>query len=481
MMKNKLTTNTLNITNYGKLPPQNIELESLVLGAMLLDRSCIPTAVSILKSDSFYDNRHSLIFNAICQLFENQKPVDSATLVQALRAEGNLETVGGAFFVTSLTDRIASSANTEYHCRIIEQEAIKRRLIYLSNNILQKCYDDTADPFDILTELNEGIVQPGLIFNPSNPLPKSRMDKAQEAIKNAQCGVKSGILSGIKALDEKTGGWQKGDLTVVSGRPGMGKTAFGISIAKFAEQKVPVYWLQLEMSDEQMGLREISYETFFSVEKLKSGKLLPPEEQRVEDAVKKIRASQNHLVDTEPEVNLFKIKAKCIRAVKDYGAKLIIVDYLGLVDYDRKQGENDAKAIGNITRGLKLMAKSLDIPIILFAQLNRNVEKTAEKRPMLSDLRDSGAIEQDADNVLFLYRAEYYGINCISINGMEGPSADMVEIIVAKNRQGKLGSVFCECKVEYNRFGEVYNILPEPELSRISGNKAVYENENSPF
>lgn len=428
----------------GKIPPQAVDLEEAVLGAMMLEREAMNSVIDILKSSSFYKDAHAKIFGAISDLFAKGEPVDILTVTHALRKSGELELVGGPLYISQLTNRVASSANIETHARIIAQKHIQRELIRISGEIIRDAYDETSDVFDLLDKAESNLFQvaEGNIrknYDKMSVLIKTALDQIETARKNTS-GV-SGVPTGFTALDRVTSGWQRSDMIVVAARPGMGKTAFVLSMARnmAVDFDIPVAVFSLEMSSVQLVQRLIASETEIDAEKLRKGNLAEHELHQLHQRISKISNAPIYIDDT-PALSVFELRAKCRRLKAQHGIQMVIIDYLQLMSAggESKAG-NREQEISTISRSIKQIAKELDVPVIALSQLSRQVEtRGGDKRPLLSDLRESGAIEQDADIVAFIYRAEYYGINEDS-NGQ--PTHGKAEIIIAKHRNGSLEDV----------------------------------------
>lgn len=428
----------------GKIPPQAVDLEEAVLGAMMLEREAMNSVIDILKSSSFYKDAHAKIFGAISDLFAKGEPVDILTVTHALRKSGELELVGGPLYISQLTNRVASSANIETHARIIAQKHIQRELIRISGEIIRDAYDETSDVFDLLDKAESNLFQvaEGNIrknYDKMSVLIKTALDQIETARKNTS-GV-SGVPTGFTALDRVTSGWQRSDMIVVAARPGMGKTAFVLSMARnmAVDFDIPVAVFSLEMSSVQLVQRLIASETEIDAEKLRKGNLAEHELHQLHQRISKISNAPIFIDDT-PALSVFELRAKCRRLKAQHGIQMVIIDYLQLMSAggESKAG-NREQEISTISRSIKQIAKELDVPVIALSQLSRQVEtRGGDKRPLLSDLRESGAIEQDADIVAFIYRAEYYGINEDS-NGQ--PTHGKAEIIIAKHRNGSLEDV----------------------------------------
>lgn len=430
---------------HGKTPPQDVELEKVVLGALMLEKNALAEVIDVLSPPVFYMPAHQKIFSAIQRLFTTSQPVDILTVTAELRKAGDLDMVGGSYYVASLTNRVGSSANIEYHSRILVQKHIQRSLITVSDKIIREAYEDSTDVFDLLDTAEKGIfeVSEGLIGKEIVPMKTlvSESIREVEAAKNHGTGI-TGVQSGFTELDRVTSGWQKSDLVILAARPGMGKTAFVLSLARNAavDFKKGVAVFSLEMAAVQLVNRLVSSETGIAAEKMKKGTLEDFEFEQLNALSGKLAEAPIYIDDT-PALSVFQLRAKARRLKAQYDIQLLIIDYLQLmtVGGDSKTG-NREQEISTISRNLKTIAKELSIPIIALSQLSRAVEtRGGSKKPMLSDLRESGAIEQDADMVCFIYRPGYYGLD-VSEEGTPLPPG-YAEIIIAKHRNGALETV----------------------------------------
>ncbi|MCX7548894.1 replicative DNA helicase [Xanthomarina sp. F1114] len=430
----------------GKIPPQAVDLEEVVLGAMMIDKKGVDEVIDILSPEAFYKEAHQHIFDAIFQLFENSEPVDLLTVSSQLKKNLKLDMVGGDFYLISLTQKVSSSAHIEFHARIILQKFIQRSLIKISSEIIEDSYDETQDVFDLLDRAESKLyeVTQGNI--------KKSSETAQELVIQAKKKIEeisnkeglSGIPSGFTKLDKLTSGWQESDLIIVAARPGMGKTALTLSMARniAVTQNIPVAFFSLEMASVQLIMRLISSETGLSSEKLRTGKLEKHEWEQLNVKVKSLEKAPLFIDDT-PSLSIFDLRAKARRLASQHGIKLIVVDYLQLMTAggSQKGGGNREQEISTISRNLKALAKELSIPVIALSQLSRAVEtRGGSKRPLLSDLRESGAIEQDADIVSFIYRPEYYKIDEWD-DDERSPTEGQAEFIIAKHRNGGLENI----------------------------------------
>jgi len=427
----------------GKIPPQAPDLEEAVLGAMMLENDRLAEVIEILKPEAFYKETHKYIFLAIQRLFGNNQPVDILTVTEELRQSGELELVGGPYYITMLTNRVASAANIEFHSRIILQKYIQRELIRVSSEIIRDAYEDTTDVFDLLDK-----AETGLFSISESSIGKSYMDMQsiiKEAIKEINAGREHegqlrGVGSGFSELDRITSGWQKSDLIIIASRPGMGKTAFALTMARNAavDFKKPVAVFSLEMSAIQLVTRLISSETEIPQEKLRKGTMADFEWEQLNAKITSLIDAPLFIDDTAA-LSIFDLRAKCRRLKARHNIQLIIVDYLQLMQGNQDTKGNREQEISSISRALKSLSKELDVPVIALSQLSRAPEKrSAAAKPILSDLRESGSIEQDADMVLFIYRPEYYKID---VDETGESTSGMAELSISKNRNGPLKDV----------------------------------------
>ncbi|MBK6838628.1 MAG: replicative DNA helicase [Bacteroidetes bacterium] len=441
---NKSAYATFQAQHFGKMPPQAVDLEEAVLGALMLEKDALTSVIDILNPESFYKDSHRLIFQSIRRLFERSEPIDILTVTNELKKSGELDLVGGPFYITQLTNRVASAANIEFHSRIILQKHIQRELIRISSETIKDAFEDSSDVFQLLDKAEKNLfdIAQGNIRRNFQDMSTmvSEAYKQIEAARLHGTGV-TGVQSGFTDLDRITSGWQRSDLVIVAARPGIGKTAFVLSLARNAAITFgrPVAVFSLEMSSVQLVQRMISSETGISSDKLRKGALDKAEWEKLVSMTGKLSESPIFIDDT-PALSVFDLRSKCRRLKAMHNIDLIIVDYLQLMraEVDTKSG-NREQEISTISRSLKAIAKELNVPIIALSQLSRMVEnRGGSKRPQLSDLRESGAIEQDADMVTFIYRPEYYGIEFDEDNN---PTKGTAEIIIAKHRNGALDTV----------------------------------------
>jgi replicative DNA helicase len=441
---NRKNTLNGNYLEHGKVPPQAVDLEEAVLGAMMLEQDAVSAVIDILKPEVFYKEAHQKIFSAIFSLFSKSEPVDILTVTNELKSSGELEMVGGPYYITMLTSRIASSANVEYHARIILQKHIQRELIRISSGIIKDAFEDTTDVFDLLDRAEQGL------FNVSESNLRRNFEDMPSLVKQAIEDIESaknsdshmrGVPSGYVELDRITSGWQKSDLVILAARPAMGKTAFALSMARniAVQFDKPVAVFSLEMSAVQLVTRLISSETELPAGKLKKGDLAEHEWQQLNSKINSL-VNAKIFIDDTPALSIFELRAKCRRLKQQHDIQMVFVDYLQLMTAGGEARGNREQEISTISRSLKALAKELNIPVLALSQLSRAVESRpgSSKKPILSDLRESGAIEQDADLVMFIYRAEYYKLHEFE-DGT--PTDGVAEIIIAKHRNGPVGEV----------------------------------------
>lgn len=456
--RNLLNTNDLS-DSLGKLPPQAIDLEEAVLGALMLEKDALNVVVEILKPESFYREAHKDIYEAIIDLFNKSEPVDILTVTNQLRKNGKLELVGGAYYISELTSKVSSAANVEYHARIITEKSIKRDLIRIASDVHKEAYEDTTDVFTLLDKTEQALFEVSEVNIRKNYADMSSL--MHEAIveleaKKRHADGLTGIPTGFTNLDRVTSGWQRSDLVIFAGRPGMGKTAFIVSAMRNAavDFKRPVAIFSLEMSSIQLVNRLISAEAELDSEKIKKGSLEDYEWEQLIHKTAKLSESPIFIDDT-PALSILELRAKARKLVAQHNVELIIIDYLQLMsgDTSKNTSGNREQEIASISRALKNIAKELNIPIIALSQLSRAVEvRGGDKRPQLSDLRESGSIEQDADMVCFLYRPEYYNIT----TDEEGNSLQGIgEVIIAKHRNGSLENVQLKFVGKYTKFADM--------------------------
>ncbi|MBQ9284677.1 MAG: replicative DNA helicase [Bacteroidaceae bacterium] len=462
---------------FGRQQPQNIEMEQAVLGALLIEQDAFARVSEVLQPDSFYDHRHKVIFDAIRSLVVQQRPVDILTVRDYLDSQGLLEEAGGPVYLVQLSSNLTSSAHIEYHARIIAQKALARQLITFSSEISRDAFDSTIDVEDLMQSAEDKlfkISQQNLKkdFVQINPVIHEAYAELQKAAAR-QDGL-SGLASGFSHLDKITSGWQNSDLIIIAARPSMGKTAFVLSMAKkiAVDMREPVAMFSLEMSNVQLVKRLMVNVCEITGDKIKNGQLLPYEWGQLGNRIRTLYDAPFFIDDT-PSLSIFELRTKARRLVREHGVKLILIDYLQLMNASGTSFGSRQEEVSNISRALKGLAKDLNIPIIALSQLNRGVEGREGyegKRPQLSDLRESGAIEQDADMVCFIHRPEYYHLyNDEQGHNMRG----MAEFIIAKHRNGAVDTILMRFRNEYARFQDLDedDYIPMPGESRPMDSK----------
>lgn len=446
----------------GKMPPNALDFERLVIGTFLIDKKGLDHSIDLLTPEVFYDPRHQVIFSTILKLYEGNQPVDLMTIIQDLKKEGRLNLAGGDSYIIDLTMGVSSSAHIEYHVRVILEKYILRSLINVSANVIDAAYKESTDVFELLDkaeqsffEITNGTIKKG--FDTANSLVKQAIDTIK-SLKDKE-GL-SGVPSGFRDVDKETGGWQNSDLIIIAARPAMGKTAFLLSMARniAVGHKIPMALFSLEMASVQLITRMIASETRISSEKLRKGTLDDEEWQRLFSNVSELENAPLY-IDETPSLSIFDFRAKCRRLVMQHGVRLIMVDYLQLMTAGGggKGTGNREQEISMISRSLKAIAKELNVPVIALSQLSRSVETRPGKRPQLSDLRESGAIEQDADIVSFIFRPEYYKITVWDNDeeGQETSTENQAELIIAKHRNGATADVRLSFLKHFAKFGDI--------------------------
>ena len=464
----------------GKLPPQAPELEESVLGALMIEKDAFGTVADLLRPESFYSDRNRHIFEAIRTLSSKEAPVDVLSVAEQLRTMGALEQAGGVVYLSDLTRRVASAAHLRYHAQIVAQKATARDLITMACQIEEKGYDETQDVHDLMQFAESGIFEisqrtQARDVTQIDPVISEAFERMRKASQNE--GNISGVPSGFDALDKITSGWQKSDLIIIAARPAMGKTAFVLSMAKNIAVNFhrPVAMFSLEMSNVQLVNRLIMNVCEIEGDKIKNGRLTKAEWDKLEHKVVDLQGAPLYVDDT-PGLSVFELRSKARKLVKDKHVELIIIDYLQLMNANGSNFGSREQEVSIISRTLKGMAKELDIPIIALSQLNRSVEKRDQsnsvdgKKPQLSDLRESGAIEQDADMVCFIHRPEYYHLYNDDKTGKD--LRGLGQIIVAKHRNGATDEVWLRFVGKYAKFqneNDAFDDLPaEPATRQVA-------------
>ncbi|WP_185882826.1 replicative DNA helicase [Blattabacterium cuenoti] len=444
-----------------KLPPQSLEIEQAILGAIMIDKNGLDEVIEMLSPEVFYNQKHQIIYNVIYRLYQESNPIDLFTVTNELKKIDKLKWIGGEIYLIELTQKVISSAHIEYHSHIIIQKFLLRKLISISSEISNKCYEENIDILDLLDlaeskifDLNQQFLMKKKIETIPNII-TNVIDKIKSVKKN---GI-SGISTGFHKLDDLTSGWQNSDLIVLASRPGMGKTTFMLSMVNdiVIEQQIPVMIFSIEMSSTQLITKLISSDTRIPLENLQKAILSKEDWDILMHKTNQLKKSPLFVDDT-PSLSIFHFRAKCRRLVSRYGVKLIFIDYMQLMNANPhfSKLQNREQEISIISRSLKSIAKELDIPIIALSQLSRAVEvRGGNKRPLLSDLRESGSIEQDADIVLFIYRPEYYGFKTWDSYDENSSCMGESEIIIAKHRNGKLDKFRLKFISHQSRFDNI--------------------------
>lgn len=454
----------------GKLPPQAQELEDSVIGALMIEKEAYGTVADLLRPEVFYKDQNRMVFEAIRELASKDQPIDVMTVGEKMKTQGTLEKAGGLVYLADLSRRVASAAHLRYHAQIIAQKATARDLIAMAAQIEEKAYDETQDIDDLMQEAEAGIFE---ITQRSQKRDVTQIDPViEEAFKRMakaaeNTGSISGIPSGFNALDKITSGWQTPDLVIIAARPAMGKTAFVLSMAKHMaiDREIPTAIFSLEMSNVQLVNRLIMNVCEIEGEKIKTGKMSKADSQKLNTKINIMKGKPLYMDDT-PSLSIFELRSKARKLVHDHGVRIIIIDYLQLMNAQGSSFGSREQEVSIISRGLKGLAKELDIPIIALSQLNRGVEARTGiegKTPQLSDLRESGAIEQDADMVCFIHRPEYYHIYTDekSAKDLRG----LAQIIVAKHRNGATDSIWLRFRGKYAKFQNEDEAIDPDELN----------------
>ena len=474
----------------GKLPPQAQELEDSVLGALMIEKEAFGTVADLLRPEVFYKDQNRLVFEAIRELAVNDQPIDILSVGEKLKSKGTLEKAGGAVYLADLTRRVASTAHLHYHAEIIAKKATARDLISMAAQIEEKAFDETQDIDDLMQEAEAGIFE---ITQRSQKRSVTQVDsvieeafaRMEKAAKNT--GNISGIPSGFHALDKITSGWQTPDLIIIAARPAMGKTAFVLSMAKniAVDRGIPTAIFSLEMSNVQLVNRLIMNVCELEGDQIKTGKMSKEDKLRLNTKINIMKGKPLYMDDT-PSLSIYELRSKARKLVNEHGVKLIIIDYLQLMNAQGSSFGSREQEVSIISRGLKGLAKELDIPIIALSQLNRGVEARTGiegKTPQLSDLRESGAIEQDADMVCFIHRPEYYRIFNDEKSGKD--LRGLAQIIVAKHRNGATDSIWLRFRGKYAKFQNEDDAFDSNELDGPmlpdSGAVTISSSMNSPL
>ncbi len=431
-----------------RLPPQNIEAEQAVLGAIFLEPSSLTLASEILIPEDFYRAAHQKIFNCMLTLSDKGKAVDLVTVTEELSAAKLIEDIGGVSYLSELAGAVPTAANMEYYAKIVEEKSLLRRLIRTATTIAQEGYTREDEVEVLLGEAEKNILEvaqrknAGAFHNIKDVLVRT-YDNIE--IMHNRKGDITGIPTGFTELDKMTAGFQRNDLIIVGARPSVGKTAFALNIAQNVatktEENIAIF--SLEMGAEQLVMRMLCAEGNIDAQRLRTGSLTDDDWGKLTMAMGSL-SNAGIFIDDTPGVRIQEIRSKCRRLKQEHGLGMILIDYLQLIVGSGRAGENRQQEVSEISRSLKALARELQVPVIALSQLSRGVEQRQDKRPMMSDIRESGSIEQDADIVAFLYRDDYYD--------KESEDKNIIEIIIAKQRNGPVGTVQLAFVKEYNKF-----------------------------
>ena len=440
-----------------KVPPQTLESEEAVLGALLIDKEATYKVIPFLSEDVFYKSSHKKVFNAIVSLFEKGEPIDTVTATNELKKHGELENVGGVFFVVDLSGKVTSGANAEYHANAIIEKYLLREIISKCGDVIQKAYTEKGDVFRLLDEVESQVFklyEKGIKQNYADSKTVLHETMQELEVIHNSTGELTGVPTGFKYFDELTAGLQKSDLIILAGRPGQGKTALALNISRNAtvEHNVHVGFFSLEMSRKQLMQRLMSAEACVNLRDMRKGSLTDKQFEIMNKKAANSFSSSKLFIDDTPAIPLLELRAKARRMKREKNIGLIIVDYLQLMR-GPKDAHSREREISMISGGLKALAKELDIPVLALSQMNRQVENRNDKRPQLSDLRESGAIEQDADLVCFVHRPELYKMPNFTDGNF---TAGVAEIIIAKARNGPTGDFRLRFEKEYTKFSNWY-------------------------
>ncbi|MCU9602236.1 replicative DNA helicase [Pallidibacillus thermolactis] len=430
-----------------RTPPQNIEAEQAVLGAIFIEPESLTVASEFLIPEDFYRSSHQKIFSAMLKLSDQGKAIDVVTVTEELAATEQLENIGGVSYLMELANAVPTAANVEYYARIVEEKSLLRRLIRTATEIAQEGYSREDEVESLLSEAEKKIMEVSGRKSAGSFI--SIKDVLVEAYDNIEKlanrqGDITGIPTGFTELDRMTAGFQRNDLIIVAARPSVGKTAFALNIAQNVATKTDevVAIFSLEMGAEQLVMRMLSSEGNINAQNLRTGDLSDEDWKKLTMAMGSLSNAQIYIDDT-PGIRIAEMRAKCRRLKQERGLGMILIDYLQLIQGDGK-ADNRQQEVSEISRSLKALARELEVPVIALSQLSRSVEQRQDKRPMMSDIRESGSIEQDADIVAFLYRDDYYD--------KETENKNIIEIIIAKQRNGPVGTVQLAFAKEYSKF-----------------------------
>jgi len=453
-------------SQIDKLPPQNVEAEQSILGAILIDNEALPKAIEVIDPDDFYKQSHRKIFQAMIELFEKSEPIDLITLTDNMKRQDDLDAVGGVAYLSSLVNMIPTAANIKYHSKIVREKGLLRNLLRSATEIASRVYEDNLEAEELVDYAERSI------FDISDKRIKASFVTLKEVIKGSFEMIEhlydkketvTGVPSGFRDLDNLTTGFQKGDLIVVGGRPSMGKTAFALNVAQHVglESRESVAIFSLEMAKEQLAFRMLCSEAMVNSSSIRKGFIQKEDWHKLTAGASRLTGAPI-FIDDSSGITVLELRAKARRLKREHGLSLVIVDYLQLMR-SRGSFERREQEISDISRSLKALAKELSVPVIAVSQLNRSVEQRRPPTPILADLRESGAIEQDADVILFLYRDEVY-------NKDNPANKGEAEIIIAKQRNGPTGIVKLAFNSSCTRF-----------LSRVDREYSVASEEEEAF
>ena len=438
----------------GRMPPQDIEAEKSLLGAILIDSDSLPEIITILRSNDFYEERHQTIFEAMCSLYDSHRPIDILTLTNELKSWKKLKQIGGAAYLTELSNFVPAASHAKAYADIIKNTATRRRLIKAGSEIVNKAYEDDSEINEMigraeqeLFEVSDKIVKND--YYSMGDLLTDAFDRIEELQKNK--GTLRGLRTGYPDIDKKTAGFQKGDLIILGARPSMGKTTLAHNIGYNIESinKKGVLFFSIEMAANEIIGQMISNISGVKAWNIRTGNLTDDEFAKIGDAMAEMAETPFYIDDTSA-MTVVELRNKARRAMHDHEIGAIIIDYLQLIAGSDRYKGNRVQEVTEISQGLKVLARELDVPVIALAQLSRNVTGRDDPRPVLSDIRDSGSIEQDADLVMFIHRPDYYHMND---NNYE--PTNITELIVAKHRHGEIGKIELYFRPEISRFMSV--------------------------
>ncbi len=432
----------------GKVPPHDLEAEQAIIGSMLTDRDAVISSIEVLKEEDFYREDNRAIYAAILNLYNRSEPIDIITVKAELESMGKFEQVGGLEYLAELPEKVPTTANAEKYIKIVEEKSILRRLIKTANEIIELGYSPTEDVEDIMEGAEKKIFdimqqKNQKSYTPIKDVLVESFTKLEELYNRKQ--HITGVPTGFSELDYKTAGLHGSDLILIAARPAMGKTAFALNIATNASvrAKVPVAVFSLEMSKDQLVNRILCSEAMVDSNKVRTGKLEENDWTKLAESIGPLSEAEIYIDDT-PGISVTEIRAKCRKLKLEKNIGMVVIDYLQLVQGSNKRNGSREQEISEISRSLKILAKELNVPVIALSQLSRAAEQRPDHRPMLSDLRESGAIEQDADIVMFLYRDDYYN--------EDSEKKDIAEVIIAKHRGGSTGTVELLWLGSYTKF-----------------------------